>query len=98
MRANSHLAALAAGFSSVIAASQGFNYGSTFGNNVAKTQSDFEAEFKTAQNLVGAPADGFSSARLYTMIVSFLRFQGRQFSKRGASLTHTVTTASGDRP
>ena len=29
-------------------------------------QSDFEAEFKTAQGLVGA--SGFSSARLYTMI------------------------------
>ena len=48
---------------------QGFNYATTFTSGAAKTQSDFEAEFSTAKGLVGA--SGFTSARLYTMIVSF---------------------------
>lgn len=47
----------------------GFNYGSTFTTGAVKAQSDFESEFTTAQGLVSAP-DVFSSARLYTMIVS----------------------------
>ena len=66
----SRLAALAATISTAMGAYQGFNYGSTFTTGAAKQQSDFEAEFRTAQGLVGAPAGGFTSARLYTMIVS----------------------------
>lgn len=58
------LLALAATASATI---KGFNYGSTFTTGVAKQQADFEAEFTTAQGLVGA--DGFTSARLYTMVV-----------------------------
>lgn len=54
------LAALAAGTSAQ--AIKGFNYGSTFTNNAAKQQSDFEAEFNQAKGLAGAP--GFTSARL----------------------------------
>jgi glucan endo-1,3-beta-D-glucosidase len=46
---------------------QGFNYGSTFTSGAAKVQSDFEAEFTAAQNLVGT-SGAFTSARLYTMI------------------------------
>lgn len=68
MHATSRLVALAAGFSTAMAAFQGFNYGSTFTTGAAKTQSDFEAEFKTAAGLVGAPAGGFTSARLYTTV------------------------------
>ncbi|KAL1870214.1 hypothetical protein Daus18300_005279 [Diaporthe australafricana] len=45
----------------------GFNSGSTHGSGAAKVQSDFESEFKTAQNLVGAPGD-FNAVRLYTNI------------------------------
>lgn len=48
------------------AAERGFNYGSTFSDGSIKHQSDFEGEFTSAKNLVGAP--GFTSARLYTMI------------------------------
>jgi glucan endo-1,3-beta-D-glucosidase len=61
------LLALAASLSSTLAVYQGFNYGSTFNNGAAKTQADFTNEFKAAQNLVGT--SGFTSARLYTMIV-----------------------------
>ncbi|KAB5576525.1 glycoside hydrolase superfamily [Coniochaeta sp. 2T2.1] len=68
MRATAGLLALAATFSSVSAVYQGFNYGSTFTTGAAKQESDFEAEFSNAQNLVGAPGAGFTSARLYTMI------------------------------
>lgn len=57
--------ALAASVSQALAAYQGFNYGSTFNNNAAKVQSDFESEFTTAQGLIGAPGV-FNSARLYT--------------------------------
>lgn len=63
--------AFAATFSSAFAVYQGFNYGSTFTNGAAKTEADFEAEFKNAQGLVGAPGGGFTSARLYSMIVSW---------------------------
>lgn len=45
----------------------GFNSGSTHGSGAAKTQSDFEKEFQTAQDLVGAPGD-FNAVRLYTNI------------------------------
>lgn len=52
---------------SAVEAAKGFNYGSTFTTGAAKVQSDFEAEFKTAAGLEGT--NGFTSARLYTMIV-----------------------------
>lgn len=45
----------------------GFNSGSTHGSGAAKVQSDFESEFTTAANLVGAPGD-FNAVRLYTNI------------------------------
>jgi len=64
------MVAIAAATSTALPGFQGFNYGSTFNNGAPKQQSDFEAEFKTARDLVNAPADGFTSARLYTMIVS----------------------------
>jgi len=51
---------------STVVAIKGFNYGSTFTTGAAKSQSDFEAEFKTAAGLEGT--SGFTSARLYTMI------------------------------
>lgn len=54
-----------------LAVYQGFNYGSTFTTGAAKVQSDFEAEFKTAQGLISAPGV-FNSARLYTTVVSLL--------------------------
>ncbi|KAL2167771.1 hypothetical protein VTG60DRAFT_831 [Thermothelomyces hinnuleus] len=72
MRASVCLAVMSAVLCPVRAAYQGFNYGAFFTDNTPKMQSDFEAEFKTAQNLLGAPAGGFNSARLYTMIVSQL--------------------------
>ncbi|EAQ88241.1 predicted protein [Chaetomium globosum CBS 148.51] len=68
MRLTLNLAALAAAFSSALAAHQGFNYGAFFTDNSPKMQSDFEAEFRAAQNLQGAPGTGFNSARLYTMV------------------------------
>lgn len=71
MRGITGAVAFAAAFSSATAAFQGFNYGSTFTNGAAKAVSDFEAEFKNAQGLVGAPGTGFTSARLYTTIVSW---------------------------
>ncbi|KAH6664768.1 glucan 1,3-beta-glucosidase [Plectosphaerella plurivora] len=61
------LVALMAAVSSVSAAYQGFNYGNTFTNGAAKSQQDFEAEFRAAANLAGTNGD-FTSARLYTMI------------------------------
>ncbi|KAF2129675.1 glycoside hydrolase family 17 protein [Dothidotthia symphoricarpi CBS 119687] len=45
----------------------GFNCGATSDTGAAKTQADFEKEFKTAQNLDGAPAD-FNTIRLYSNI------------------------------
>jgi hypothetical protein len=46
---------------------KGFNYGNTFTDGTIKVQADFEKEFTAAANLVGT--SGFTSARLYTMIV-----------------------------
>jgi len=69
MRATTTLLALAASISTVTAAAyQGFNYGSTNSDGSIKTQQTYQDEFKTAKNLVGA--SGFTSARLYTSIVS----------------------------
>ncbi|POS83181.1 hypothetical protein EPUL_005670 [Erysiphe pulchra] len=49
------------------AISQGFNYGATKSDGYAiRVQSDFQALFHTANNLVGT--SGFSSARLYTTV------------------------------
>lgn len=58
---------LAMSVSPAAAAIKGFNYGANFNDYSVKTQADFEAEFKTAQGLEGT--EGFTSARLYTMIV-----------------------------
>lgn len=69
MRAPATYVALisAAAASPALAAYAGFNYGSTFTTGAAKVQSDFEAEFTTAQGLISAPTI-FNSARLYTMV------------------------------
>ena len=63
----STLVALAASLSTVSAqVYKGFNYGATNTDNSAITESEYQSEFTTAQNLVGAT--GFTSARLYTSI------------------------------
>lgn len=61
------LLALALSLATSEAAYKGFNYGDKKPDGSSKYQADFASEFETAQNLVGAP--GFTSARLYTMIV-----------------------------
>jgi glucan endo-1,3-beta-D-glucosidase len=45
----------------------GFNSGATDDQGKAKTQADFEKEFKTAQNLKGAPGK-FNTIRLYSNV------------------------------
>ena len=55
--------------STALAAQQGFNYASTFASGGAKQESDFKTDFTNAKNLAGTNG-GFTSARLYTMIVS----------------------------
>lgn len=67
--ASSLVVALATAASPALATYLGFNYGSTFNSGAAKVQSDFEAEFTNAQNLITAPGV-FNSARLYTLVVS----------------------------
>lgn len=52
--------------SSAQAAIKGFNYGAQFNNDQAKQLTDFEYEFNAAKQLPGT--DGWTSARLYTMI------------------------------
>jgi glucan endo-1,3-beta-D-glucosidase len=64
------LAVLSAALSSATATHLGFNYGAFFPDNSPKTQKDFEDEFNTARGLSNAPPGGFTSARLYTMVVS----------------------------
>lgn len=71
MHSISRLVALATTISPAMAVYQGFNYGSTFNDGTPKQQGHFEDEFNTAHGLVGAPGAGFTSARLYTMIVSY---------------------------
>lgn len=66
----SHLLALALSVATSNAVYQGFNYGSTQSDGSYKEQSDFQDDFKTAKSLVGT--SGFTSARLYTMLVSLL--------------------------
>lgn len=63
------LVALAATFSTALGAYQGFNYGATWPDGRGKTQADYEAEFTAQKNLPNTNG-AFSSARLYTMIVS----------------------------
>lgn len=48
----------------------GFNSGATLPDRSAKFKKDFEAEFKTAQGLNGAPGT-FNSVRLYTNIQAY---------------------------
>lgn len=67
MHLSSRLLAAAATFSSALAYYQGFNYGAVLPNGTLKLEGDFEIEFRTARALVGAPGNGFTSARLYTM-------------------------------
>lgn len=47
---------------------QGFNYGATNSDGSCRYYDDFSSFMSTARSLSGAPAAGFSSARLYTMI------------------------------
>ncbi|KAJ6780081.1 hypothetical protein PWT90_01010 [Aphanocladium album] len=48
----------------------GFNSGATLADRSAKFKKDFEAEFKTAQGLSGAPGK-FNAVRLYTNIQAY---------------------------
>ena len=66
---STRLAAFAATVSRTLAVFQGFNYGSAYNSGAPKFQSDFEAEFRAARALKGAPGGGFTSARLYTTVV-----------------------------
>lgn len=66
MRVSSSILAAAGLLSTANAAIKGFNYGAQFNNDQAKTMADFEYEFNAAKNLPGT--DGWTSARLYTMI------------------------------
>jgi glucan endo-1,3-beta-D-glucosidase len=66
MRFTSSVVASAALLSTANAAIKGFNYGAQFNNDAAKRLADFEYEFNDAKNLPGT--DGWTSARLYTMI------------------------------
>jgi glucan endo-1,3-beta-D-glucosidase len=69
MRFVSALAVAAATVSSALAQDLilGFNSGASDDTGKAKTQEDFEKEFTTAQNLVGAPGN-FTAIRLYSNI------------------------------
>jgi glucan endo-1,3-beta-D-glucosidase len=69
MRFVSALAVAAATVSSTLAQDLilGFNSGASDDTGKAKTQEDFEKEFTTAQNLVGAPGN-FTAIRLYSNI------------------------------
>lgn len=69
MPSPSKILGVAAAATGASAAFQGFNYGATFADGRLRVQSDFESMFEAAQGLAGT--DGaFTSARLYTMIVS----------------------------
>ncbi|KAJ1333988.1 glucan endo-1,3-beta-D-glucosidase [Microdochium nivale] len=48
----------------------GFNSGATLPDQSAKFEADFEAEFRTAQNLVNSPGT-FNAVRLYTNIQAY---------------------------
>jgi len=66
MRFSTSVIAAAGLLSTANAAIKGFNYGANFNNDQAKTLVDFEYEFNAAKTLPGT--DGWTSARLYTMI------------------------------
>jgi glucan endo-1,3-beta-D-glucosidase len=66
MSASTFVTALLALIPSTLAAYKGFNYGTTFSDGSYKQDVDFENEFNSAKNLAGT--NGFTSARLYTMI------------------------------
>jgi glucan endo-1,3-beta-D-glucosidase len=83
-----NVAGLLALASAASAQVKGFNYGSMFSDDSAKLQADYESDFTTAQNLVGT--SGFTSARLYTMIV------GR--SVELLDLGHRTSLANAPRP
>jgi glucan endo-1,3-beta-D-glucosidase len=68
MRTNTIFALAASLTSTASAAYQGFNYGTTLSDGSIKTQQTFEDEFNTAKGLIGT--SGWTSARLYTTIVS----------------------------
>ena len=76
------LAAFAMTLATSEAAYQGFNYGNKFSDESSKFQADFEAEFKAAKNLVGT--SGFTSARLYTMIVRLPQIKKMDHHNDGA--------------
>ncbi|KAF7442180.1 GPI-anchored cell wall beta-1,3-endoglucanase EglC [Pyrenophora tritici-repentis] len=69
MRFSTALAFAAAAIGSALAQDpiMGFNSGSTDDKGNAKTQDDFEKEFRTAKGLQGAPGN-FTTIRLYTNI------------------------------
>jgi glucan endo-1,3-beta-D-glucosidase len=72
MRFTALLAVAAATINSAVAQNSvvlGFNAGATTDKGVAKTQQDFEKEFKTAKSLSGAPGS-FNTIRLYSNIQS----------------------------
>lgn len=68
MRPSTFLALVASISAASAASLQGFNYGSTKSDGSFQMQSDYEALFSTAKKV----SSGFSSARLYTMIVRYL--------------------------
>jgi len=70
MRFSTLLAVAAASVSSAVAQNDfvlGFNVGASDDTGKAKTQADFEKEFKTAKTLQGAPGN-FTAVRLYSNI------------------------------
>lgn len=66
MRVSATILAATGLASTASAAIKGFNYGAQFNNDQAKKLVDFEYEFNAAKTLPGT--DGWTSARLYTMI------------------------------
>lgn len=68
MRSTSLVALVASVSAASAAVHQGFNYGAANTDGSIRTQQLFQDEFKVAKNLVGT--SGFTSARLYTCIVS----------------------------
>ena len=71
MPSTTKVLALAAAVSQAQATYMGFNYGATFTNGAIKQQADYEAEFSAAAALAGTNG-AFSSARIYTMVVSII--------------------------
>lgn len=67
MRKALGLAALAASLTPVLGAVFGYNSGAQKPGGV-KNQADYENEFRAAKALQGAPAGGFISVRLFTML------------------------------